>query len=70
VPSCQGRRILRRIFPFPSELERVLGDRRTQDVSEVLEPLSVTRRHGNSRVEVEATELSLPLGDHGAKRWI
>ena len=34
----------------------------------MLEPLSVTRRDSNSRVEVEAAQVSLPLGDRGAKR--
>jgi hypothetical protein len=34
----------------------------------MLESLSVARRHGDSRVEVEAAEVGLPLGDCGAQR--
>jgi hypothetical protein len=53
------------------QFEGVLSDRRTQHVAaEVLEPLSVAGRHGNSRVEVKAIEVSLPLGDRGAPRRI
>lgn len=75
----RSRRDSRTVVPGPTQpeenptiqrqLEGVLSDRRTQHVSaEVLEPLSVPRRHGDSRVEVEASEVSLALGDRGAQR--
>ncbi len=55
-------------LPVGGERERILGNRGTQDVSDqVLKALAIACGHGDSRVEVEAAELSLALGDRSAK---